>query len=91
MFKLLMTFVLMGFGMLLVYAIYNILQSKFPDKDLRTKEESSIDSLIKELKIAIALAEVRASNGQKEAEAELLQYKADLKKAEELKEKTKNL
>lgn len=91
MFKLLMTFVLMGFGILLVYAIYNIIQSKFPDKDLRKKKESSIDSLIKELKIAIALAEVRANNGQKEAEAELLQYKEELKKAEELKEKTKNL
>ena len=91
MFKLLMAFVLLGFGILLVYSIYTILQSKFPDKDLRKKDESSVDTLIKELKIAIRLAEVRASNGQKEAEADLLQYKEELKKAEELKEKTKNL
>lgn len=91
MFKLLVAFVLLGFGILLVYSIYTILQSKFPDKDLRKKDESSVDTLIKELKIAIRLAEVRASNGQKEAEADLLQYKEELKKAEELKEKTKNL
>lgn len=42
MFKLLMTFVLMGFGILLVYAIYNIIQSKFPDKDLRKKDENDL-------------------------------------------------
>lgn len=89
MFKLLITFVLIGFAILLTYSIYTIISNKFPDKSV--KSDVSLDNLIKELKIAIKLAEVRAKNGQKEAEAELLAYKEELKKAEELKEKTKNL
>ena len=42
MFKLLMAFVLLGFGILLVYSIYTILQSKFPNKDLRKKDENDL-------------------------------------------------
>ncbi len=84
MFKALMACVLLALALVLTWSIYSIISSKFPDKDNNTKE-SDVDKLIKELKIAIALAEVKARNGQKEAEAELLQYKEDLKKAEEKK------
>lgn len=74
--------------LILIWAIYPIISSY---KKQKVDEKTNVDKLIKELKIAIAVAEIKARNGQKEAEAELLQYQEELKKAEEYKQKTQNL
>jgi predicted PurR-regulated permease PerM len=86
MFKLLMFFIILGFAILLGGSIYH-----FTKNFNKNNQKDDLDSLIKGLKEEIEKSEQKARNGQKNAEAELLLFKEKLKKAEDLKEKTKNL
>ena len=88
MFKTLFFFVVLGFLLLLLWSLFMVF------KNLMVKEPKSnddLDKLISELKVKIEIEERKSELGVSEAELRLSDYKQQLKKAQELKEKFKTI
>jgi len=84
MFKAMMAFIIIGLLFLAFYAIYKMVQG---DKPIQKQKPDSIDLLIMQLKASILEAERECKQGIEDAEARLVEYKAELKKAEIYKQK----
>jgi hypothetical protein len=90
MFKLLVTFIIVGFSLLFFWAIWNI--AKFYLAPAKQKADTtSIDQIIETLKKRIEEAEADSANGVIEAEQRLESYKNQLTRAQDLKSKISHL
>jgi len=90
MFKLLVTFIIVGFSLLFFWAIWNI--AKFYLAPAKQKADTtSIDQIIETLKKRIEEAEADSANGVIEAEQRLESYKNQLNRAQDLKSKISHL
>ena len=94
MFRLLIFFVLLGFVILLILAITNIIKNmsfkKNQDKLDRLGVEE-IEHIIDSIKIKITKAEIDSYSGIEGAEKEVRYWKDQLEQTQKLKERTKNL
>lgn len=90
MFRLLETFIIVGFTLLFFWAIWNLAKFYLAPKKEQA-DTSGIDQLIETLKKRIEEAEADSANGVIEAEEKLGSYKKQLARAQELKSKTSHL
>jgi len=84
MFKTMMVFIIIGLILLAGYSVYKIMN---PDKPIQKQKPDSIDLQIMQLKASILDAERESKQGIEDAEARLVKYKEELKKAELYKQK----
>lgn len=90
MFRLLETFVIVGFTLLLFWALWNLAKAFLAPKK-QAADTANIDQLIETLKKRIEEAETDSANGIVEAELKLESYKKQLERAQDLKKKTSHL
>jgi hypothetical protein len=89
MFKLLISFVLIGLLITVGYVIYKVVSDmvKQPIVPRQPDETINIDDVIDELEFKVSRAEIHAEKGIKSAEETLEYLKTELVKARELKSK----
>jgi hypothetical protein len=88
MFKLLMTFVILGLLGVLAYVIYRLVKDVMDGTAKpSTNDAQDIDAIIDQLHYSIWIAEREAQSGVATANEKLAKHKADLKKAIEYKKK----
>ena len=85
MFKLLVTVVVLCLIGILAYVVYRVVKDNL-DKQVSEKP-LDVDRIIEGLRTKIQIAEMQAESGMFEAQEQLKQYKAELKKAKEIKSK----
>ena len=85
MFKLLVTVVVLCLIGIVAYVVYRVVKDNL-DKPVSEKP-LDIDRIIEGLRTKIQIAEMQAESGMFEAQEQLKQYKAELKKAKEIKSK----
>lgn len=94
MFRLLIFFVLVGFVILLILAIVNIIKNMSMKKDQSKLDRlglEEIEYVIDSIKVKITRAEMDANSGIEGAEKEVQYWKDQLEQTQKLKERTKNL
>lgn len=85
MFKLLVTVVVLCLIGIMAYVVYRVVKDNL-DKQVSEKP-LDVDRIIEDLRTKIQIAERQAESGVFEAQEQLKQYKAELKKAKEIKSK----
>ncbi len=93
MFRLLIFFVLLGFVILLILSITNIVKN-MTNNDQNNFDKLGVDEIeyiIDSIKIKITRAEMDAHSGIEGAEKEVQYWKDQLEQTKKLKERTKNL
>lgn len=94
MFRLLIFFVLVGFVILLILAIVNIIKNMSMKKEQSKLDRlglEEIEYVIDSIKVKITRAEMDANSGIEGAEKEVQYWKDQLEQTQKLKERTKNL
>ena len=94
MFRLLIFFVLLGFVILLILAITNIVKNMSLKKGQNSPDEfgiEEIEHMIDSIKLKIVKSEMDAYSGIEGAEKEVQYWKDQLEQTQKLKERTKNL
>ncbi len=94
MFRLLIFFILLGFVILLILAITNIIKNMSLKKDQNKLDKlgvEEIEHIIDSIKTKIIKAEIDSYSGIEGAEKEVQYWKDQLEQTQKLKERTKNL
>lgn len=87
MFKLLVTVVVLCLLGVVAYVVYRVVKDTMDKQLSEASKPIDVDKIIESLRTKIQIAEMQAESGMFEAQEQLKQYKAELKKAKEIKSK----